>query len=116
MLKRWWAERDTGLCVKEMVGRERYWSLCKRDGGQREILVSVLKRWWAERDTGLCVKEMVGIHRDSPLYQTVGGQREILATLPKNWWRDIDFFFFFFFAFPSYISGVHHFWVRFLRM
>ena len=22
----------------------------------------------------------------------------------------------FFFAFPSYISGVHHFWVRFLRM
>ena len=23
---------------------------------------------------------------------------------------------FFFFAFPSYISGVHHFWVRFLRM
>ena len=21
-----------------------------------------------------------------------------------------------FFAFPSYISGVHHFWVRFLRM
>ena len=25
-------------------------------------------------------------------------------------------FFFFFFAFPSYISGVHHFWVRFLRM
>ena len=29
-----------------------------------------------------------------------------------------DFFFFFFFvcAFPSYISGVHHFWVKFLRM
>ena len=26
------------------------------------------------------------------------------------------FFFFFFFAFPSYISGVHHFGVRFLRM
>ena len=26
------------------------------------------------------------------------------------------FFFVFFFAFPSYISGVHHFWVRFLRM
>ena len=26
------------------------------------------------------------------------------------------FSFFFFFAFPSYISGVHHFWVRFLRM
>ena len=26
------------------------------------------------------------------------------------------FFFFFFFPFPSYISGVHHFWVRFLRM
>ena len=26
------------------------------------------------------------------------------------------FFFFFFFAFPSYISGVHHFWVRYLRM
>ena len=25
-------------------------------------------------------------------------------------------FFFFFFAFPSYISGVHHFWVRCLRM
>ena len=25
-------------------------------------------------------------------------------------------FFFFFCAFPSYISGVHHFWVRFLRM
>ena len=25
-------------------------------------------------------------------------------------------FFFFFLAFPSYISGVHHFWVRFLRM
>ena len=24
--------------------------------------------------------------------------------------------FYFFFAFPSYISGVHHFWVRFLRM
>ena len=24
--------------------------------------------------------------------------------------------FFFFFAFPSYISGVHHFWVRFLRV
>ena len=28
----------------------------------------------------------------------------------------LGFFFFFFFAFPSYISGVHHFWVRFLRM
>ena len=28
----------------------------------------------------------------------------------------VFFFFFFFFAFPSYISGVHHFWVRFLRM
>ena len=27
-----------------------------------------------------------------------------------------SFFFFFFFAFPSYISGVHHFWVRFLRI
>ena len=26
------------------------------------------------------------------------------------------FFFFFFLAFPSYISGVHHFWVRFLCM
>ena len=26
------------------------------------------------------------------------------------------FFFFFFFLFPSYISGGHHFWVRFLRM
>ena len=26
------------------------------------------------------------------------------------------FFFFFFFAFLSYISGVHHFWVRVLRM
>ena len=26
------------------------------------------------------------------------------------------FFFFFFFAFPSNISGVHHFWVRFLCM
>ena len=26
---------------------------------------------------------------------------------------DFFFFFFFFFAFPSYISGVHHFWVRF---
>ena len=26
------------------------------------------------------------------------------------------FFFLFFFAFPSYFSGVHHFWVRFLRM
>ena len=26
------------------------------------------------------------------------------------------FFVFFCFAFPSYISGVHHFWVRFLRM
>ena len=26
------------------------------------------------------------------------------------------FFFFFFFVFPSYISGVHHFWVRFWRM
>ena len=26
------------------------------------------------------------------------------------------FVFWFFFAFPSYISGVHHFWVRFLRM
>ena len=26
------------------------------------------------------------------------------------------FFFFFFFAFPSYVSGVHHFWVRFLHM
>ena len=25
-------------------------------------------------------------------------------------------FLFVFFAFPSYISGVHHFWVRFLRM
>ena len=29
---------------------------------------------------------------------------------------DPFFFFFFFFAFPSCISGVHHFWVRFLRM
>ena len=26
------------------------------------------------------------------------------------------FFSFFFFTFPSYISGIHHFWVRFLRM
>ena len=29
---------------------------------------------------------------------------------------DFFFFFFFFFAFPSYISGVHHIWVRFLHM
>ena len=29
---------------------------------------------------------------------------------------NIQLFFPFFFAFPSYISGVHHFWVRFLRM
>ena len=28
----------------------------------------------------------------------------------------ILYFLFFFFAFPSYISGVHHFWVRFLHM
>ena len=25
-------------------------------------------------------------------------------------------FFFSFFPFPSYISGIHHFWMRFLRM
>ena len=31
-------------------------------------------------------------------------------------WFILSFFFFLFFAFPSYISGVHHFWVRFLRM
>ena len=30
--------------------------------------------------------------------------------------KRLFFFLFFFFAFPSYISGVHHFWVRFLRM
>ena len=29
---------------------------------------------------------------------------------------DFLFVWFFLFAFPSYISGVHHFWVRFLRM
>ena len=31
-------------------------------------------------------------------------------------WKTLNFFFFFFWAFPSYISGVHHSWVRFLRM
>ena len=50
-----------------MVGRERYWSLCQRDGGQREILVSVLKRLWAERDPRLCVNELVGRERYSSL-------------------------------------------------
>ena len=33
-----------------------------------------------------------------------------------GWSQVILFFFFFFFVFPSYISGVHRFWVRFLRM
>ena len=28
----------------------------------------------------------------------------------------LNIFLFFFFAFPSYFSGVHHFWVRFLCM
>ena len=44
-------------------------------------------------------------------------------TWKVGWMWDISphflylfFFFFFFFAFPSYISGVHHFWVRFLHM
>ena len=32
------------------------------------------------------------------------------------WMRFFFFVFVLFFAFPSYISGVHHFWVRFLRM
>ena len=31
-------------------------------------------------------------------------------------YKQFFFFFFFFLAFPSYISEVHHFWVRFLRM
>ena len=39
----------------------------------------------------------------------------VLAFLPQTLFL-FFFFFFFFFAFPSYISGVHHFWVRFLRM
>ena len=37
----------------------------------------------------------------------------------RGWcpWNYLVFFiYFFFFAFPSYISGVHHFWVKFLRM
>ena len=42
-------------------------------------------------------------------------------TLSTPWSRfqyalPTDCIFFFFFSFPSYISGVHHFWVRFLRM
>ena len=37
------------------------------------------------------------------------GKRRITAVLTHH-------FLFFFVAFPSYISGVHHFWVRFLRM
>ena len=34
----------------------------------------------------------------------------------KSWTLVEHLFFFFFFAFHSCISGVHHFWVRFLRM
>ena len=51
-----------------------------------------------------------------------GGKKNVYMNSPERFElleelnRDSIFFFFFFFAFPSYISGVHHFWVRFLRM
>ena len=44
-------------------------------------------------------------------WYSVGSRR-----LPPMVQCRFQFFFFFFFPFPSYISGVHHFWVRFLRM
>ena len=37
-------------------------------------------------------------------------------TIKRRLFKENKFFFCFFFAFPSYVSGVHHFWVRFLRM
>ena len=42
-------------------------------------------------------------------------RRKKSTTTRKVRWR-CRFSFLFFFAFPNYISGVHHFWVRFLRM
>ena len=41
---------------------------------------------------------------------------KFIQTIIKLYSLTSFFFFFFFFAFPSYISGVHHFWMRFLRM
>ena len=45
-----------------------------------------------------------------------GGGMVILGKKRNRGLFLLFFFFFFFLAFPSYISGVHHFWVRFLRM
>ena len=45
-----------------------------------------------------------------------GGGKRGEVSGPRYFYFYLFIFFFFFFAFPSYISGVHHFWVRFLRM
>ena len=68
----------------------------------------------------------------SPSHSGLALGQPVLSTRPDSWQRRqisimkslggggglfVWFFcLFFFFAFPSYISGVHHFWVRFLRM
>ena len=63
------------------------------------------KQWNAKMNQ-ICFKVMTVIQR------SVSRPRKNDSDL----WQPFFFFFFFFFAFPSYISGVHHFWVRFLRM
>ena len=58
------------------------------------------------------------IHKREFAFHTLYKIRNLLLKLESQPFSDqsIPDFFAGFFAFPSYIYGVHHFWVRFLRM
>ena len=67
-----------------------------------------LRKHYSESPPLLCGQKQ--IMQSSYISSTLTSSQHILTGFT------LFFFFFFFFAFPSYISGVHHFWVRFLRM
>ena len=55
----------------------------------------------------------LNVHFDNPSDPCTAALNAVLANLSLE---QFFCFFCFFFAFPSYISGVYHFWVRALRM
>ena len=117
------------VCVGGMGG-ERGWIL--GDGGKVVIIIIVIvvvvavvieqrecTKWWGtvSCDTQVDENMKTAFTRDGAVNGKYYFRKDLLTGEDETSSCISDkSTFFFFFAFPSFISGVHHFWVRFLRM
>ena len=92
-------------------------------GSKADEWAGKAKRQWKQRTPeGIQTMDDMDRKKDLELNSwDCGAEGEPVLLGQGSPWATLGVFFFvfwvfFFFAFPSYISGVHHFWVRFLRM